>query len=263
MMLKPGLLGLLTFTALACAVMACATRVLGLRRLGEAFFAAGFAAAAGAIGVRWSELGHPPLKNLFEIFLCLGAAVYPLSLLCRRALGSDSQATDALIAGVVLVPAVFVFPAGEGGLPPALQSPLFIPHVASYLLAYVVMAMAGVSAWRTLAALAWGAQAQAEARELATFRLVRLGLPLMTLGLVLGAFWGKLAWGDWWNWDPKELWSLAGWLVFVGYLHARKVWRRRRALNSVIVLTGALLVAITLVWVNLSRLFQGLHNYAS
>jgi ABC-type transport system involved in cytochrome c biogenesis permease subunit len=95
--------------------------------------------------------------------------------------------------------------------------------------------------------------------------MVRLGFPLLTVGLVLGAVWGKIAWSDYWNWDRKELWSLISWLVFVGYLHVRyRYGRKYPAVNSSLVLAGLTAIIITLLWVNLSRIFGGgLHSYAT
>ena len=63
--------------------------------------------------------------------------------------------------------------------------------------------------------------------EQATYRMVCVGFPLLTLGLILGSYWGKLAWGDYWGWDPKELWSLASWLVYVGYFHFRYMFGKK------------------------------------
>jgi len=84
------------------------------------------------------------------------------------------------------------------------------------------------------------------------------------LGLVLGAVWGRSAWGDYWNWDPKELWSLVTWLIYLGYLHFRHMYGTRHArINSMLAIAGSLAIIITLLWVNLSRLFPGLHSYAS
>jgi ABC-type transport system involved in cytochrome c biogenesis permease subunit len=99
--------------------------------------------------------------------------------------------------------------------------------------------------------------------EQATYRMVCAGFPLLTLGLILGSVWGQSAWGDWWGWDPKELWSLASWLVYVGYLHFRFMFGKKHLrINSLWVTTGLLVIIITLLWVNLSRFFPGLHSYA-
>ena len=100
--------------------------------------------------------------------------------------------------------------------------------------------------------------------EHATYRMVSVGFPLLTLGLLLGSWWGKLAWGDYWGWDPKELWSLASWLVYVGYFHFRYMFGKKHVrLNSLWAVMGIVVIIITLLWVNLSKLFSGLHSYAT
>jgi ABC-type transport system involved in cytochrome c biogenesis permease subunit len=99
--------------------------------------------------------------------------------------------------------------------------------------------------------------------ERGTYELIAIGFPLLTLGLILGSVWGKRAWGDYWGWDPKELWSLASWLVYVGYFHWRYMFGTRHPrINSLWAIVGLVVIVITLLWVNLSRLFAGLHSYA-
>jgi ABC-type transport system involved in cytochrome c biogenesis permease subunit len=99
--------------------------------------------------------------------------------------------------------------------------------------------------------------------ELATHRMISMGFPLMLLGLVLGAVWGKQAWGDYWNWDPKELWSLISWLVFLGYFHFRSLYGSRYPRTAAaLVVAGLVAIVITLLWVNLGRIFGGMHSYA-
>jgi len=100
--------------------------------------------------------------------------------------------------------------------------------------------------------------------EQATYELIAVGFPLLTLGLILGSWWGKLAWGNYWGWDPKELWSLASWLVYLGYFHWRYMFGKKHAsLNSLWAIAGMVAIIITLLWVNLSQLFPGLHSYAT
>lgn len=225
-----------------------------VHRAGWALFAAGFLAAASAVVLRGVSQGHIPLQGMFEVFVFLGACAFPLGVLTSRVLRTGPPWLDALLGAVLLVPAVFVFPAEPKPLPPALQSILFGPHVVSYMLAYVVLFKAGLVA---------SAQLFGRARPGALHRLVSLALPMLSAGLVLGAVWGQRAWGDWWNWDPKEMWSLAGWLIFVLYLHIRAMSPRPRPrLEAVMVLLGVAVVVITLLWVNLSNTFSGLHSYA-
>ncbi len=92
------------------------------------------------------------------------------------------------------------------------------------------------------------------------YKSVAVGVPLLTLGIILGAMWGYVAWGHYWSWDPKETWALITWLIFVAYLHMRIFmgWQGRRL--AWIGLLGAGSVIFTFWGVNF--LLSGLHAYA-
>ena len=121
-------------------------------------------------------------------------------------------------------------------LVPALQSPLLVPHVGAYLVSYALLIFAAFGLGE---------------------RLVPFGFFLMTLALVLGALWGKICWGDWWQYDPKEMWSLATWLTFAAYFH----FRSRARVAAWLLRAGAVMILLTLTWVNFARIFKGLHSY--
>ncbi len=263
MAIKATLMGTIIYAAMLAYLLAFITLLLRKRKVGHTLYLLGFLTTVAALIVRWRHVDHVPLQNLFEVFIFLGALIYPVTAFCRRFLNVRAEAADALIGFIVLFPAGFVFHAEPQKLPPALQCWLFTPHVASYMLAYMVLAKAGVQA---LAQLLFGdAPHPDRARyELGTYKVARLGFPLLTIGLLLGAWWGKVAWGDYWNWDPKELWSLISWLVYVGYFHFRHMFARRHArTNAALAIVGMAAIVITLLWVNLSRIFPGLHSYAS
>lgn len=259
MSLKISLLGLLLYAALALYALAFTAGVARRRRAASALFAAGFGVAATALAWRGISTGHIPLQNLFEIFLAMGALIYPLALVWSRLPGAAGRA-DPLIGFLLLFPAGFVFPERPLPLPPALQSPLFVPHVLAYLMAYVLLFKAAALA---LAQFRARPADELRAVEQSAHRLAEWGYPLLTLGLLLGAWWGKLAWGNYWHWDPKEMWALATWLVYTGYFHARTTFEpgARRA-RAALLLAGFAAIVLTLTWVNLSRLFPGLHSYA-
>jgi len=283
MAVKYTVQGLLIYVTLAAYLLACVTMLAGHRRAGQTLFVAGFLAAATSFVYRWFDVRHVPLQNLFEVFLFLGAVCCPISWFCRRILRIGGQWADLLIGAVVLFPAGFVFNAQPMQLPPALQSWLFGPHVAVYMLAYIFMAKATVQATTQLVGrasshdlVAWASRpwipdhgqdvratragTLALPPEQATYELIAIGFPLLTLG----SWWGKLAWGNYWGWDPKELWSLASWLVYLGYFHWRYMFGKKHAhINSLWAIMGMVAIIITLLWVNLSRLFPGLHSYAT
>jgi ABC-type transport system involved in cytochrome c biogenesis permease subunit len=137
----------------------------------------------------------------------------------------------------------------------------FAWHVAGPALADLVLLLLVFRLATSARALPMETRLRYEGRA---YRVAAMGFPLLTLGLVLGAVWGKLAWGDYWNWDPKELWSLVSWLVYLGYFHVRSTWGvRYPRLNAALVLAGLVAILVTLLWVNLGRIFAGgMHSYA-
>ncbi|MEO0808071.1 MAG: c-type cytochrome biogenesis protein CcsB [Cyanobacteria bacterium J06643_4] len=92
-----------------------------------------------------------------------------------------------------------------------------------------------------------------------SYRIIGLGFPLLTIGIIAGAVWANEAWGSYWSWDPKETWALITWLVFAAYLHSRitKGWQGRRP--AILAASGFVVVWICYLGVNI--LGKGLHSY--
>ncbi|QFS43908.1 c-type cytochrome biogenesis protein CcsB [Nostoc sphaeroides] len=99
----------------------------------------------------------------------------------------------------------------------------------------------------------------AETLDNISYRIIGLGFPLLTIGIIAGGVWANEAWGSYWSWDPKETWALITWLVFAAYLHARitRGWQGRRP--AILASTGLLVVWVCYLGVNL--LGKGLHSY--
>ena len=180
-----------------------------------------------------------PLAVIAGACLLLGTGIY--AVLCAagpRPAGEGGRRAPLalrLVAAAALT-ALPVFVIGRALMRPepmpALQSPFLLPHVGAYLVSYVILFFAAFGMFT---------------------RWIGAAFFLMTLGLVLGAAWGKVCWTDWWQYDPKEMWSLATWLAFALHLHFRRRW---------MLWAGAVLIVLTLTWVNVSRLFAGMHSYA-
>lgn len=99
----------------------------------------------------------------------------------------------------------------------------------------------------------------AETLDNISYRIIGLGFPLLTIGIIAGAVWANEAWGSYWSWDPKETWAFITWLVFAAYLHARltRGWQGRRP--AILAASGFLVVWVCYLGVNL--LGKGLHSY--
>jgi cytochrome c-type biogenesis protein CcsB len=99
----------------------------------------------------------------------------------------------------------------------------------------------------------------AETLDNISYRIIGLGFPLLTIGIIAGGVWANEAWGTYWSWDPKETWALITWLVFAAYLHSRitRGWQGRKP--AIIAAAGFVVVWICYLGVNL--LGKGLHSY--
>ena len=199
------------------------------------------------------------MQNLFEFFLCMAAALWPLSVLSRRHNGLDTTVQDALLGVLILIPAGFVFGEDVRRLPPALQSSLFIPHVGSYVAGYVLMARAVLMALpplngTSLAICCARRRQLPHANRNDRLRAADAGLLLARCGVIC---WDILAV------RPQRDVVAAAWLVYAGYFHERMAHgvRAPRVLAALL-WTGLLFIVLTLTWINLSRLFVGMHNYA-
>ena len=96
--------------------------------------------------------------------------------------------------------------------------------------------------------------------EALSFRLNAVGFVMWTFTVIGGSIWAEDAWGRYWGWDPKEVWSFVVWVVYAAYLHARTTrgWSGRRA--AYFVLVGYACVLFNFTGVNM--LFTGKHAYS-
>jgi cytochrome c-type biogenesis protein CcsB len=92
-----------------------------------------------------------------------------------------------------------------------------------------------------------------------SYKMIGIGFPLLTIGILSGAVWANEAWGSYWSWDPKETWALITWLIFAIYLHIRMTQEWNAEKTAVVALLGFFVVWMCYLGVNL--LGKGLHSY--
>jgi len=92
-----------------------------------------------------------------------------------------------------------------------------------------------------------------------SYRIIGLGFPFLTIGIIAGGVWANEAWGSYWSWDPKETWALITWIIFATYLHSRitKGWEGKK--TAILGSIGFLVIWVCYLGVNF--LGKGLHSY--
>ena len=241
-------------------------------RAGLALSILGFVLHAAAVLTRGFAAERVPWTNMFEFGLT--ATVVMMGTFVAVQLWKDLRYLGAYITGFVVLTLGIVtvnFYVDVVPTPPALQSAWLVIHVLVAALATAFFAIgAGLSIMQLM-------QARREARESAglrfldtlpgasvleslAYRVTVVGFVFWTFTLIAGAIWAERAWGRYWGWDTKEVWTFIIWTLFAGYIHARATrgWRGNRSAWLAIVGFGAVLFNYSIV----NLYFNGLHSYS-
>ena len=235
--------------------------------------------------LRWIDSGHFPLSNLYESLIFLSWAFTGIHLLCSKL--AELPFLAAITAPTALLTytfATFSLPKEmqqASALVPALQSNWLMMHVSIMILSYAALLFGSLFAIIFLLLPAsvkfqpvllsdrpYITSENVQNMQLSIFgqtidnysyRVLGLGFPLLTMGILSGAVWANEAWGSYWSWDPKETWALITWLVFAIYLHTRLTRGWTGTKPAMIAACGFVTVWICYLGVNI--LGSGLHSY--
>ncbi len=225
-----------------------------------------------AVGLRAFAAGRVPWANLFEFTLTGTAIIVGVFLIAQ--IWRDLRFLGAYVTGVVVLLATLAtvnFYVDVTPLPPPLQSAWLVIHVLVAMLATGFFAIGGgLSIVQLLQARREAGKTggmtflrsfpASDALETTANRLVIVGFALWTFTLMAGAIWAERAWGRYWGWDTKEVWTFIIWVVFAGYVHARATrgWRGSRSAWLAIIGLAAVIFNFTIV----NLFFAGLHSYS-
>jgi ABC-type transport system involved in cytochrome c biogenesis permease subunit len=232
----------------------------GLAKAASALAASGLLFHTLTLFLRTIESGHAPFTDMYESLSFLSWALVLAFLIIDKKFGIPRIGLFLMliVIGFIALASSPLMPKQVMPLVPALQSYWLWLHVSVTLVGEAFFAVAFIT---SLMYLSTRDPAKKEKMDAVSYRCVAVGFPLFTLGgLVFGMIWAFRAWGTYWSWDPKEVWSLITWFVFALYLHARIVmgWKGRR--TAVIAVLGFLAALFTYFGVN--YLLSGLHSYA-
>jgi len=223
-----------------------------------------------ALILRTVESGHAPFTNMYESlsFLAWSAILAYVIIEWKFRIRKAGPYFMLIVIGLMALASSPLMPKETSPLVPALQSYWLWLHVSVTLLGEAFFAVAFITSIMYLVADSREKKGKAkksgissEKLDTISYRCIAIGFPLFTLGgLVFGMIWAYFAWGRYWSWDPKEVWSLITWFFFALYLHTRIVmgWKGRR--SAYIAIIGFLAALFTYFGVN--YLLAGLHSYA-
>ncbi|OII15625.1 c-type cytochrome biogenesis protein CcsB [Curtobacterium sp. MCBA15_008] len=242
-------------------------------RVGMAMTVLALVLHVGSVVLRGIAADRVPWGNMFEFSLTGTALIILIFLLVQlwqnlKFLGVFITGLTIILLGIATVN--YYVPVRP--LVPALESYWLVIHV------FVAIAGTGFFALGAGLAVAQLVQTYRQGRgptgklrfmatlpdadrlEVLTYRVLLVGFVLWTFTLIAGAIWAERAWGRYWGWDTKEVWTFIIWVVYAGYIHARATRGWRGARSSWLALIGFAAVMFNFSVVNV--FFKGLHSYS-
>lgn len=222
-----------------------------------------FSALAGlitnsfALIARTMLVDRLPLASGSEFALCFAWFTVVIYLIYEIKVKNSSPGGIVLLIAALLTASIQILTPGQLSqntpLVAALKSPWLTSHVITAILAYGGFALAA-----GLAAMQLRKSASPQGDEWVS-RIIGISFIMLTLTIVIGAIWAEQAWGRYWSWDPKEVWSLITWIIYAIYLHVyrKDFWRGKNA--NILAVAGFFIVLFTKYGVN--YLLSGLHSY--
>nr|YP_009393679.1 cytochrome c biogenesis protein ccs1 [Caloglossa beccarii]ARW62241.1 cytochrome c biogenesis protein ccs1 [Caloglossa beccarii] len=244
---------------------------------------------------RWINNRYFPLSNLYESLIFLTWCITFISIILEQK--SKSKLIGAITAPIALLIIAFTsfsIPSNmkiSTSLVPALQSNWLVMHVTIIMFSYATLMIGSLLSFLFLIISSgqdikiqgnsntWNKKILMkntlntispsiykydrinllESLDNLSYRVIGLGFPLLTIGIIAGSVWANEAWGSYWSWDPKETWALITWLIFAIYLHSRlnQSWKGKNP--AILASLGFVIVWICYLGVNF--LGKGLHSY--
>lgn len=216
--------------------------------------------------------GRVPWANMFEFSLTATSIIVGVFLVAQ--FWQDLRFIGVFVTGFALIAlgiATVNFYVDVVPLIPALQSAWLVIHVfvaslgtgffaLGAALSIVQLLQARRAAGRAVGLRFLDTLPGADRLENLAYRVIVVGFVFWTFTLIAGAIWAERAWGRYWGWDTKEVWTFIIWTIFAGYIHARATrgWRGSRSAWLAIIGFSAVLFNFTIV----NIFFKGFHAYS-
>jgi len=213
--------------------------------------------------LRWIAGGHVPMAGSFDSMNLLALNICIITLIMMQ------KYEMALPAGLLMTGIVLLVQMMGGSNPPithlmpVLSSPLLSLHVTVIMIAYALLffiMLNGISAVIVRVTQPTNTQFLERLRNISLIMLYP-AVALLAAGIFIGAVWANISWGNYWSWDPKEVWALITLLVYIAPLHST-LWKsfQKPLFFHLYCILAFLSVLITYFGVNM--LLGGMHSYA-
>lgn len=232
----------------------------GLEGASKIFLALGFLSHTAGLIARIYYTGHAPMASMYEtlVFYSWTTILVSIIVIFRY----SERVTEIITVPVSILALIFALANEKPGGPLTLilKTRWFETHVTASFAGYALFTLAFSAALLYLLKSAKGA----DEPELKKFqdiagRSILWGFFFFSASMFAGAVWAYLAWGVYWMWEPKIIWSFIVWFYYAGAMHAYfvKEWRGKGL--SIATVIGFFVVLFT--YLGVSMLMKSSHSF--
>lgn len=234
-----------------------------VRRFSRTVMAAAFVSLTYCEYLRWTISGTIPMANGYETMLFVAWTVMLLSLLLSFRFPIMLTCGFLMSGFFLLVSHISQMDPQITHVMPVLNSPLLSIHVSIIMMGFALLSLTFINAITALTVKLINRDATRQMAALQSLSLLFLYPAATTLGIgiFVGAIWANVSWGEYWGWDPKEVWALITFMVYAAALHPKTLPVLRRPVTfHVFMLLAFLTILMTYFGVN--YVLGGMHSYA-
>ena len=234
-----------------------------VRRFSRLVMAAAFVSLTYCEYLRWTISGTIPMANGYETMLFVAWTVMLLSLLLSFRFPIMLTCGFLMSGFFLLVSHISQMDPQITHVMPVLNSPLLSIHVSIIMMGFALLSLTFINAITALTVKLINRDATRQMAALQSLSLLFLYPAATTLGIgiFVGAIWANVSWGEYWGWDPKEVWALITFMVYAAALHPKTLPALRRPVTfHVFMLLAFLTILMTYFGVN--YILGGMHSYA-
>lgn len=194
--------------SLVCYVFGSSWRVI---------FIAGILAELAYMAQRGLMLGRLPLLGPHDTLIFFATSIAVMACITAYAPTFRRERWFLIVSGLIagfFTLLAFSFKPSNMPLPQILDTLWFELHVVLAFFAYALFVVGGIIA---VAFLTRGGRGLLDIQ----FKTALVGWTFFSASMVAGGIWGYYAWGTYWLWTPKELWTSILWIFYALVLHVR------------------------------------------
>lgn len=224
---------------------------------------AAFAALTYCEYLRWTVSGTLPMANGYETMLFVAWTVQLVTLLLAPRFRILLTCGFLMSGFFLLVSHIGQMDPQITHVMPVLNSPLLSVHVSIIMMGFALLSLTfinGITALVVRLANRNAANIMLALEQLSLLFLYPAAAAL-GIGIFVGAIWANVSWGQYWGWDPKEVWALITFMVYAAALHPKTLPTLRRPVAFHVFMVLAF-TTIIMTYFGVNYFLGGMHSYA-